>query len=157
MSYTDTQISNLPPSPEYNTIRSRDKTLPLTLPYSKAFTTSRAPSLLSCWSIAKIPHGPDGPVSVFVLETEFLRSRPPDTKLGSAHELSSREPYDGISRQAVLKQLTPDSFASFSHIASEIIPPRHAAILNSHDLSTVLEKGYASKCELTRNAFNKVL
>ena len=159
MSYTHTQISNLSPLTGYNTIRSRsrDKTLTYTLPYSKAFTSSKVPSLLGCWSIARIPHGPDGPVSVLVLETEFLRSRPPGTNLGSASEPSPREPRDKRSLQAVLNLLTPDTFASFSHIAFETIPSALASDLRSHDPQTTLGAKPAKQCQLTRDALHKIL
>ena len=91
---------------------------------------------------------------MLVFETEFLRSRPLGTDLKVAEFDSAR---DERSRQAVLSQLTPVTFASFSHIASKIIFPGHAAILNSHDPLKDLEEECASKCESTRNAFNKVL
>jgi len=158
MSYTDTQLSNLSPSPRYNTIRSRDEILPLTLANSKAFTSSRIPTLLAGWKLVTIPDEPDGSQTVFVLEAEFLKSRTPRpqrqvVKLGSAFDTTG----DEESRQAVLNQLTDSTFAAFSHMAKQHLSPRLGSELRSHDPDTTLGATLAEQCQLTRDDFHKIL
>ena len=91
-------------------------------------------------------------MSIFVLETEFLRSRPPRTELGSA-----RDARDKDSHQAVLDQLTVDTFASFSHVALKLIPLASASNLRSHDPQTTLGATLAKQCQMTTNALHKIL
>ena len=151
------EISNLSDLPDYNIIQPPNTAL--TLPISKAFTSSPVPSLLGCWSLVRIPNLSNGSELVYVLESELLTSRIPGTdpevpKLGN-----SLVPGDNESREAVLDQLTRETIKSFSHLASYYIDPKLAAALKSHNPQTSLlaTTQAQKKCHSTRNAFDTFL
>jgi len=149
-------ISRLSNLRDYNIIRPRNTAL--TLPISKAFTSSPVPSLLGCWSLVRIPNLSNGSELVYVLESELLTSRIPGTDPNVPKLGNSLVPGDNESREAVLDQLTRETFKSFSHLASYYINPELAAALKSHNPQTaLLTATQAQRCQKTRNAFDTFL
>ena len=150
------EISNLSDLPDYNIIRPPNTAL--TLPISKAFTSSPVPSLLGCWSLVRIPNLSNGSELVYVPESELLTSRVPGTDPNVPKLGNSLVPGDAESRKAVLDQLTRETFRSFSHLASYYLDPKLAAALKSHNPQTaLLATIQAQQCQKARNAFDTFL